>query len=296
MRTHHGMLKQIAKLGFILMMGVSMNADAGLFEFGGTRWKEEVLLNDGKKIVVSRPQSHGGWHEIVQEPAIKESTLTMPDTNQRVTWKDEYNEDVDGASFNLLRLDIVKDTTYLVVSPTGCLPYKKWDRPNPPYVILKYQGKEWQRISLQELPAEFITLNLIINTFTYEEKFASQGLMTTEMAKQQNARYQQPEFKTILWESVKRGTVGSSVNYNADNGIDTIYDNKGDDAPITAMTSTIGSITWLVTWTSTTIDHSLYGTNTIERINGLGGNDTHYRDAANDECIAHHRQCERWVA
>jgi len=63
MRTNHGMLKQIAKLGLLLMMGVSMNADAGLF--GHTMsWKEEVLLHDGSKIIAERHYNLGDYPAI----------------------------------------------------------------------------------------------------------------------------------------------------------------------------------------------------------------------------------------
>lgn len=34
----------------------------------------------------------------------------------------------------------------------------------------------------------------------------------------------------------------------------------------------------------------------VNYLDGGDGNDTFYRDAANDECIAHYRQFERWVA
>jgi len=50
MRTNHLWLKRITKLGLLLMMGVSMCADAGLF--GHTMsWKEEVLLHDGSRLL-----------------------------------------------------------------------------------------------------------------------------------------------------------------------------------------------------------------------------------------------------
>jgi len=49
-------MKRIAKLGFILMMGVSMSVDAGWFGFGDLSWKEEVQLNDGRVIVIERDQ------------------------------------------------------------------------------------------------------------------------------------------------------------------------------------------------------------------------------------------------
>lgn len=50
MRTIHGMLKQIAKFGLTLMMGVSVSACGS----GSEKWKEEVQLSDGRVIVVER--------------------------------------------------------------------------------------------------------------------------------------------------------------------------------------------------------------------------------------------------
>jgi len=43
MKANHRWLKQLAKLGFLLIMGASMSAEAGLFGLGGNeKWKEEV--------------------------------------------------------------------------------------------------------------------------------------------------------------------------------------------------------------------------------------------------------------
>ena len=44
-----------------------MNAEAGLFGIGGDSWKEDVLLHDGKKLIVERSQTYGGRHEIGQQ-------------------------------------------------------------------------------------------------------------------------------------------------------------------------------------------------------------------------------------
>ena len=38
----------------ILILGVSMSAEAGLLGFGGDSWEEEVLLHDGSKIIAER--------------------------------------------------------------------------------------------------------------------------------------------------------------------------------------------------------------------------------------------------
>lgn len=205
MSAHPLWLKQIMKLGLLLMMGVSMSADAGLFGFGGTSWKEEVLLHDGSRIIVKRSQSYGGRHEIGQSPPVKEHTITfsLPNSGKTVSWTSEYGEDVGRANFNLLALHILDSTSYLVVEPNLCLSYNKWGRPNPPYVIFKYEGKAWQRIPLSEFPAKLKTINLIVNNGREEdiEKLASQsGFVTAEGVQQINSSLRQPEYKTILRE------------------------------------------------------------------------------------------------
>jgi hypothetical protein len=205
MRTIHGMLKRITKLGLLLMMGVSMGADAGLFGLGGTSWKEEVLLHDGQKIIVKRSQSYGGLHEIGQSSPIKEQdiTFTVPNTNKTLTFKSEYSEDVGRANFKLLALHILNGTPYIVVEPNLCLSYNKWGRPNPPYVFFKHDGKAWQRIPLTEFPPEFKEINLVVNSKGEERIITDQSIVTAELVKKLNGELTQPEFKTILREPVK---------------------------------------------------------------------------------------------
>ena len=161
---HAPWLKQITKLGLLLMMGVSLSAEAGLFGFGGTSWKEEVLLHDGQKIIVKRSQSYGGRGEVGQSP-IKEHTISfeLPNSNKTIIWVSEYGEDLGRTNFNLLAVHVLNGTPYIVASPNLCLSYNKWGRPNPPYVFFKYDGKEWQRIQLAEFPAEFKTINVALD-------------------------------------------------------------------------------------------------------------------------------------
>ncbi len=133
----------------ILTVGISMSVNAGLFGLGGMNWKEEVLLHDGSRIVVKRSQSYGGRHEIGQTPPIKEQeiTFTVPGSGEHVTWKSEYGEDIGRANFIALALHIRHGIPYIVAEPHLCLAYNKWGRPNPPYVVFKYEGKEWKHIA-----------------------------------------------------------------------------------------------------------------------------------------------------
>jgi len=185
----------------LMVLGGGMSACA----MGGASWKEEVLLHDGQKIVVERSQTYGGRHEIGQTPPIREHTLsfTLPNSNKPLTFKSEYSEDVGRANLNLLALHVLNGTPYIVAEPNLCLAYNKWGRPNPPYVIFKYDGKAWQRIPLSQLPAEFKAINLIVNNGREEDiqRAASvKGYVSVADVQQINSSLTQPEYKTILRE------------------------------------------------------------------------------------------------
>ena len=192
------LLRNAMYVGLLSMIGMSMNANAGLFGFGGISWKEEVLLHDGSKIIVERSQSYGGRHEIGQTPPIKdqEITFTVPGTRNTVTWKSEYSEDIGRANFKLLALHILDNTPYVVASPNLCLSYNKWGRPNPPYVFFKYEDKTWRRISLAEFPTEFKEINVVVSTKADENVITSQPIVSAESVKQINSSLEQAEYKT----------------------------------------------------------------------------------------------------
>lgn len=216
MKANRPWSKQIAKLGLLLMMGANMSADAGLFGFGGTSWKEEVLLHDGGKLIVKRSQTYGGRHEIGQGGSIKdqEITFTVPNTNRTLTFKDEYSEDIGGRNFLLLALHIANGTPYIVAQTVGCLAENKWGRPSPPYLFFKHDGKAWQRISVAEFPPEFNTINLVVDTKGDEKAITAQPIVTVEFVKKLNGDY-----KTIQRDAVRYEGPGSCGEM--------IYDGKG---------------------------------------------------------------------
>lgn len=172
----------------------------------GTSWKEEVLLHDGKKLIVERSVVRKGRSEPFQRPPIGEESLSFehPVTHERIRWKDKYGDDVGMSNFGLMMLEIDQTFAYIVVEPRGCLSYNKWGRPNPPYVVFKSRaGDDWKRIPLQELPARFKTPNLVMASPDDEAKKAG-GLITAEMVRRINtpqaAWMMQPQYKTILRE------------------------------------------------------------------------------------------------
>lgn len=200
----------------LMILGGGMSACA----MGGTSWKEEVLLHDGSKILVERTLTRKGRHEPFQRPTIGEQRLsfTLPATKHQVIWKDEYSEDLGSANFLPMMLEVDKDTAYLVATPMGCLSYNKWGRPNPPYVVFKYQDKTWNRIALQELPARFETSNLIVSAPDDAVKQTGQSLITAGMVKELNAGFKQPEYQNVVREPLKPGAMDCG---------EMVYDGKG---------------------------------------------------------------------
>lgn len=214
MRTSRVKLRQALKLGWLLTMGVSMSANARFLGFGGTSWKEEVLLHDGSKIVVERMAERGGRHEIGQKPAYSEQSVRfiLPVTGEAIEWEDRHSEDIGTASFLPMLVDIVNARPHLVVSPMGCLAYNKWGRPNPPYVVFRYENDHWIRIPLQELPRDISAPNLIISAPDIEVERLGKRLILVADIKRANAGFKQPEYRSILREPVRIGTEGSLVN------------------------------------------------------------------------------------
>lgn len=164
MSARYELIKQMAKLGLILMMGVSMNVDAGWF--GHSKgWKEEVQLHDGRVLLIERSFNLGGFPTLDarERRLLDESfTFTLPESSQKVVWKTDFDNTVpEPNSLGPLLLDIVGGIPYLATSPAGCIAYNKWGRPNPPYILFKYVNAVWQQIPLKEFPAELVQANLM---------------------------------------------------------------------------------------------------------------------------------------
>lgn len=196
-------MRHIVRFGMLLIFAASISACS-------TSWREEALLHDGSKIIVTRTVERGGRHELGQKPPFEWQKLkfTMPVSGERVTWEDNYSEDIGTASFLPMLLDVDQDAAYLVANTMGCLSYNKWGRPNPPYVVFKYQGKEWKRISLQELPAEIKTPNLIQSEPDATARSMRESPVSANAIQEIISGYRQPYYRTILREAIPGGGQG----------------------------------------------------------------------------------------
>jgi hypothetical protein len=179
----------------VATLGAIMNACA----FGGkASWKEEVLLHDGKKIILERSQTRGGRHEIGQDIPVNRHTISfaIPGTGRTVTWDSEFGLEIERPSLLPLALDVVGGIPYLVTTTAGCIAYNKWGRPNPPYIFFKFDGKAWQRIPLAEFPAEIKEANMVIGALTLRDErrlTGYSGPVPAEEVRKMNAEARNPQ-------------------------------------------------------------------------------------------------------
>lgn len=198
MKANHQWLKQIAKLGFFLMVGVSMSACS-------KNWKEEVLLHDGNKIIVERVQNLGSHPTLEsRERAILDETITftLPGTSKKIIWAMSFRDDApEPNGVNVVLLGIVNNVAYIAGYPAGCIAYNKWKRPNPPQILYRYDGEQWKRITLAEFPPQLVQANVIVGGPPAEK---IKSFYSVAQVNEENHDIDTPEYKTILRELVAR--------------------------------------------------------------------------------------------
>lgn len=190
-----------------LIAAVCLAAAASACAAAGSQWKEEALQHDGSKIIVERSQSYRGRSEPGQSAPVGEHSISfqLPGSSRTIAWTSEYAEDLGRMNFTLLAVHALNGTPYIVASPNLCLSYSKWGRPNPPYVIFRYDNGQWQRIPLEALPKEFETMNVVIGPDQLEAgELSKAGVVRADKIKELNRSVELPELKTILREPLKR--------------------------------------------------------------------------------------------
>ena len=200
----------IDTLILLVLAAVSLSACAGLPFTGGSSWKEEALLHDGRTLIVERSIIRRGRHEIGQSPPIGEQTIRfkLPGSKKTVRWTSAYDDELGRSGLNLLAVHVLNDTPYVIAEPNLCLAYNKWGRPNPPYVVFRYDGTAWQRIPIAQLPLEFKTFNVVMALPEhYTKTKARDGRVSAEKVRELNRVIERnnPHLRTILREPLPNG-------------------------------------------------------------------------------------------
>lgn len=174
---------------------------------GGTSWKEEVMLHDGKKIIVERSQTYGGYPTIESRERVvldEKWTFYIPGSGRELAWESNHRRPPEGDSLMLLQLNFLNGVPYIATTPAGCLSYNHWKRPNPPYVFFKYDGQVWKQIPLSVFPAVFKESNVAVGRPDSNHR---EGMLTIATIREEN-RLLEPYLRSILREPLKPGAVG----------------------------------------------------------------------------------------
>lgn len=193
----------------ILVVGMAISACVVLPSTAADSWREEVLLHDGRKIVVGRNQIYGPTPVIAKWPVVREHTLrfSLPGSARELKWTAQSAADTGGyAELAPLAVQVLEATPYVVATPVGCLAYNKWGRPNPPYVVFRHDGAIWQRVSLADLPMQFSDINLVLSTTAQDaEELRRIGLVTAPTVRKLNEDASSPELRTITRNAMLDG-------------------------------------------------------------------------------------------
>ncbi len=135
-------------------------------------WKQEVPLQDGRVIVVDRTSKQTG--KLVPENTVieyeKSISFLNPDSNEKIQWTLP-----EGTGPFLL--DIDKGIPYLVLKASSVADYNTWGCPNPPWIVFRFERGVWSQIAIEELPARFVTTNILPAARTLPD-FPRDGLVT----------------------------------------------------------------------------------------------------------------------
>lgn len=218
-----GMKRWAATIALVILGGgMSTNSMGGVSDFAkamGERalkprhasWKEEVLLHDGRKLIVERSQTYGGYPTIEsreREVLNEEWIFHVPGSDRKVAWKSNFRRPPEGDSLMLLQIDFLDGVPYVATTPAGCFSYNHWKRPNPPYVFFKHDGKAWKQILLAEFPATFKLSNVVVGGRSDPEKQSGTTLSVATI-KEEN-RLLEPYLRQIVREPLKPGSIGVS--------------------------------------------------------------------------------------
>lgn len=135
-------------------------------------WKQEVLLQDGRVIIVDRISKQSG--KIIPENVILEyeQTLTFinPDTGDKIAWTIPK-----GVMPRML--DFENGDPYIVFRTSSVADYNEWGCPNPPLIVFYYKDSEWKQLPNEALPLRFTFPNMLDSAHS-ADRLSDDGLLT----------------------------------------------------------------------------------------------------------------------
>lgn len=162
-RTRMGWVGKLALAVGILVVGLIAAVALWVvwpFSLQTLEWKEEVGLEDGRTLLVTRRVVMVRGGNIGERPDVERErrlTFTHPTTGQVITWE---NGPAIGSRAYPKMLDFDGDRPVLVTDAQSDTDYQMLGCPTPPYIVFRYEGGTWNRIPIADLPRRFVWMNL----------------------------------------------------------------------------------------------------------------------------------------
>lgn len=124
-------------------------------------WKEEVLFNDGRKLVVSQARTCAGGRTASKSMATcvaTDATMSFhyaPLSSQEISWKGHLHP---------LVLNTDRGRLFLVGFPIHPSEFLEYGSPEPPYVGFVWNGRAWEQIAFGDIPPAIYTTNLLVES------------------------------------------------------------------------------------------------------------------------------------
>jgi hypothetical protein len=167
------------------------------------RWKEEVLLHDGRMIVVERMATAevGGFPNANRGRDLEFELKYAP---LGIYWKGTQQHTM---------LEIFDGVPYLVVWPGSESKFCKDKLPTTlPIRILKMQGKEWIEIEQETFPVDIANFNLYLSYWGNKASEDARGLITWTHKEDTNA------YPIVKWDPLIRRPYKLRERYVSTNG------------------------------------------------------------------------------
>lgn len=169
MTVQQSRLHAIYRLHCSLLLAGLVVASAGCSRYKDVQWTEEVRLSNGQIVIAEREDRYRrvmdagagfqvGW---LYERGSVRTSLPAP-IGQTVQWE---------GTLRPILLDVIGgNTVYFVAVPGSGAAREEWNLPrDEKYIVMVLDGKNWKRISLEQLPIE-AKPNLMANTRIFFEE------------------------------------------------------------------------------------------------------------------------------
>lgn len=123
------------------------------------KWTEDIRLPDGRVLVLFRWVEFEGGSSHLGDPSVESSQqfeFKHPDTGAIVKWQNRSEQ----GNLRTIALWLEHGRPFLLGTPAYGGDSRKYNCPNPPYLLYEYAGGQWQTKPLAQISLKQIRANL----------------------------------------------------------------------------------------------------------------------------------------